>query len=84
MNQRLLTFELSKDGDELHIHGDAEGLGALIKALNNLKAQVQAGKQAHEHLMTGAWGGSELSAEQQASDSKLLHKVTVHGWPQAK
>ena len=33
MTDRLLTFELSSDGDELEIHGNPEGLRSLIERL---------------------------------------------------
>ena len=84
MSQRLLTFELSKDGEELHIHGNAEGLRALMKVLDRLKAQAEAGTQAHDHLMTEAWAGTELSGRTQGSETRLVNKVDVHAWPEKK
>ncbi len=77
----LLTFELGPDGKELEIHCDQRGLGALIRILSRL---AQAKGQSHDHLMTPAWGGVELSEEQQGEANRLLHKVTVRLWDEAK
>lgn len=71
----MLTFELHADGDELDVHLDAKGLQMLRAAL---AAVEQTGE--HEHLMTKAWGGAELSEDKQAEDSLLLNKVTIHFW----
>ena len=84
MNKRLLTFELSTDGQELHVHANAEGVRTLIKALDRLRSQVEAGKQAHDHLMTEAWGGTELSAVRHSADARLVNKVDIHVWPDTK
>ena len=74
-NKHLLSFELSKDGDVLDIHCDDEGLTKLLSILSLLN-----GKDQHEHLMTDAWGGNELSDKTQSLESKLLNKVTIHKW----
>jgi hypothetical protein len=84
MTKRLLTFELSNDGQELHVHGDAEGLESLAKAIDRAKAQANAGKPAHDHLMTEAWAGNELSGTTQGTDTRLINKVTLHAWPRKK
>lgn len=75
-NNFLLSFELSKNKDELDIHLNEEGLSRLIELLLRFKKH---GYQ-HEHMMTPSWGGNELSEEQQALDSSLLNKVTFHKW----
>jgi hypothetical protein len=77
----LLTFELGPDGEELEIHCDQRGLGELIRILSRL---AQANGQGHEHLMTPASGGVELSEERQGEANRLLHKVTVRVWDDAK
>ncbi len=74
-NRFLLSFELSKDGDELNIHCDEIGLSKLRNILSQLENGVQ-----HFHLMTASWGGDELSEESQSDDSQLLNKVTIHKW----
>ncbi|HAC88553.1 MAG: methylhydantoinase [Marinobacter sp.] len=71
----LLSFEISKDGDELDVHCDDNGLEKLLSVLSQLRGKVQ-----HEHLMTPGWGGNELSEEPQSENSELLNKVTVHKW----
>jgi hypothetical protein len=54
---------------EIYISFDAEGLEALLRALNNSRAS------GHEHLMTKAWGGSELTSP--SDDPHAIHKVTL-------
>lgn len=72
----MLTFEINVDGDEIEVHGDNNGLKALVQILQNV---IQSGE--HDHLMTPAWGGKELTEEKQSDSSKLVNKVTVHIWP---
>lgn len=74
-NDYLLSFELTKEGDELDIHCDDSGLEKLLAILSQLKEKSQ-----HEHLMTPKWGGNELTEVNQAEDSTLLNKVTIHKW----
>ena len=74
------TFELTSDGDELHIHGDPAGLRRLAVQLERLASSQSA---THEHLSTPAWGGNDLSqlAQGEANGDRLLHSVTLHSWP---
>jgi len=78
---KLLTFEISPDGDCVDIHMDQRGLNDLIYYLEKLKKN-SGGRQAHDHLMTPAWGGNELTEEKQGHGSKLVNKVTIRLWPQ--
>lgn len=81
MPDHLLTFELAKDSDELLVHADAEGLRYLVSVLTRLAQQAEAGRKEHIHLMTEDWSGRELSSVTQDSEARLLHQVTIHGWP---
>jgi len=81
MPDHLLTFELAKDGDELLIHADAEGLRYLASTLTRLAQHAESGRKEHTHLMTEDWSGHELSSVAQGTDGSLLHQVTIHGWP---
>lgn len=75
MSDRLLTFELLADGDQLEIHGDIAGLQDLSHIIQRAIDAHQ-----HEHLMTPSWGGNELTEETQGKGSKLINKVTIHIW----
>jgi len=79
MTARRLTFELSKDGVQLEIHGNEDGLRFLVKMIENLLNKPN--RQEHSHLMTEAWGGVELSSEKHIEDGKLLNMVTIYFWP---
>jgi hypothetical protein len=81
MPDHLLTFELGKDGDELFIHADAAGLRYLASTLTRLAEHAEAGRKDHTHLMTEDWSGHELSSVAQDAQERLLHQVTIHGWP---
>jgi hypothetical protein len=81
MPDPLLTFELSKDRDELAIHGDAAGLRYLARVLSRLADHADAGRREHDHLMTEEWAGHELSSQLRDPKALLLNKVTIRGWP---
>ena len=75
MSNRLLTFELSADGEKIEIHGDITGLQDLLRTLQHV-----IDSQEHEHLMTPSWGRNELTEEAQEKDTRLINKVTIHIW----
>ena len=81
MSTHLLTFEVSEEGEQLFVHADPEGLRILSSTLNQLVAHAVTSPQTHLHLMTESWGGDELTEEPQASDTRLIHKVTLYAWP---
>lgn len=72
---KLLTFELEKDMDSLEIHLNKEGLKYFIQILNKLLEQKE---PEHEHLMTPAWGGDELTEEKQGTDNELLNHIKIY------
>ena len=76
--RHLLTFELSEEGDELTIHGDAPGLRLLAERVSELaaKAETQSNPGA-AHLSTSVWGGNELSLEPQGTDTRLIYQVRI-------
>ena len=67
----LLTFELSEEGDELTIYGDAAGLRLLAERISSLADKSQA------QLSTSVWGGDELSLEPQGNDTRLVYQVRI-------
>ena len=73
--KRLLTFELKKDGDEIELHGNAQGLRHLI---SRIEAALK--NRDHEHLMTAEWGGNDLSDEKQGEENELIHHVKLMFW----
>lgn len=78
-SDKLLTFELSPDGDELDIHMSQEGLADLIQHLQRL-AESRGPLPRHDHLMTPGWSGDELTEEKQRADAELINKVTLRLW----
>jgi hypothetical protein len=77
----VLTFVKGEEG-ELFMHADAKGLSVLIAALERLKKKAEAGECDHDHLMTAAWAGSELSEKKGLEAGELVHHVKLYGWTQ--
>lgn len=82
MREYLLTFELHRDpkGDELAIHGSPEGLEKLANCLLRLVNSTKEGHFDHDHLMSDAWGGSELTSAPQSERAELLNHVKLYCW----
>lgn len=78
-NDKLLTFELSADGDCVDVHMNRQGLEDLVLYLTRL--QDSSKLPAHDHLMTESWAGTELTEEAQSTDVKLINQVTLRLWP---
>ena len=75
--RHLLTFELSEEGDELSIHGDAAGLRLLAERLSELAGKAESGAKAADQLSTSVWGGNELSLEPQGNNTRLVYQVRI-------
>jgi hypothetical protein len=73
----MLTFESNHDNEQLEIHGDKEGLLKLARILTDV---VGGQESQHRHLMTQAWGGSELSGDKQGFDNELYNHVKIFFW----
>jgi hypothetical protein len=75
---RLLTFELSKNHNELFVVGDSNGLRFLAAKLTHLADKLDRGLSDHERLMTPEWAGNELSSVPQGEGTELLNQVTIY------
>lgn len=73
----MLTFEINNGNEQLEIHGDKEGLLKLAKILTEMAEQNES---EHCHLMTGDWGGAELSNDKQGLNNILCNHVKVFFW----
>ncbi len=80
MKDYLLTFELhaGNNGSELEIHGSSDGLEKLANDILRLVRNTKDGCFNHDHLMSEAWGGAELTSEAQSADAELLNHVKVY------
>jgi len=76
----MLTFEWVEESETLEIHGNREGLLYLAQRLA-LLAEHQG--RDHEHFMTEAWGGWEISAERNNFEATQISHVRVCKWPKA-
>ena len=76
--RHLLTFELSEEGDNLSIYGDASGLRLLAERLLALAQKTETQSQPSvESLSTSVWGGNELSLEPQGTETRLIYQVRI-------
>jgi hypothetical protein len=71
----LLVFELTKEGDQLEIHANEEGIRRLKRHLDLLLAGGP-----HVHLKTPAWAGSELGEQAQQEGHVVLNHVKILCW----
>lgn len=71
----MLTVELTPDGDQHEVHFDARCAEEVIRYL-----QTAVEHSGHDHLMTAAWGGQELSDETQGEHNKLIHHGKLMPW----
>ena len=69
-----LTVE-NKGAGVVDIYMDEEGRKLLIDSLQRL--QRTGSRADHDHLMTPAWSGTELSEEKHNQDSELVHQLNI-------
>ena len=70
----LLTVEYNSKG-VVELFMDEGGRKVLIEALQQLS--VDNTTIDHDHLMTAAWAGCELTEEIQNTSNELINKLTV-------
>lgn len=76
MTKNTLTFELTRDGDELYISCDRRGLTSFALVIMKLLASEK--KLPNDvSLSTEAWGGEGLSQNAQLVGGVLLNRVIV-------
>jgi len=78
-DNKILTFELSADGDYIDVHMNRQGLEDLVLYLTRLRDSSEL--PTHDHLMTNSWAGTELTEEAQGADAKLINQVNLRLWP---
>jgi hypothetical protein len=76
----ILAFATDREGSQVFIHADVPGLDHLIRALTHIRQKVAAGACEHDHMMTDAWGGNELTERVTDSDAHTVHHVKIYGW----
>ena len=68
----MLTVELNEQSECVEIYFDDEGLHALELAIGRLR-----NRGGHDHLMTPAWAGSELTEKLQGSSNRLVNHLVL-------
>jgi hypothetical protein len=65
------TVELTPDHDVVEVHCDREGLDLLIRSLERLR------DGGHDHLMTPAWAGWELTETKHGPSNELINHLMI-------
>lgn len=68
------------DKGQVFVHADRKGLTRLIDELVSLRDKVDAGVCEHVHLMSSAWGGSDLSEEKGCGEGDLADHLKIYAW----
>jgi hypothetical protein len=76
----LLTFELTPDREQLHIHGDSAGLRRLARLLVELADATDRGELPKGSLRTDNWGGYGLTVETEDPFGECVKQVIISGW----
>jgi hypothetical protein len=78
----MLTVEIDTKAQQVFVHGNPKGLRYLAMRLEAIASTAEAEGHSHDHLMTDAWGGKELSGEQQGApeSATLINHLIVYGW----
>jgi hypothetical protein len=82
----MLHFETDKDGDQVFVHMDLEGLKLLKEKLELLEQRPD--RPEHDHLLSEGWGGNELDTSldpnKRDTDQKgniAVDHVKLYYWP---
>ena len=72
----LLTVEYNGMKGAVEIHLDNQGLDLLMERLHKLKKHG-----GHDHLLTPAWAGNELTEEKQGAENRVINQISIMLWP---
>lgn len=78
-----LNHFTDKDGNQVFIHLDKNGLDSFISDLKRLKLKLEQNECDHIHLMSEDWGGYDLSATKlsnQEGEDNIVHHVKIYAW----
>jgi hypothetical protein len=74
--QKILSFELDPERQEIQIRCNKEGIEDLIHYLQTILNSKNYAD--HDHWMTPSWGGNELTEDKYDNKNNLIHKVSVY------
>ena len=82
MPDHVLCFATDNEGNQVFIHADAKGLDRLINSLTRLRQKLNENICDHDHFMSEAWGGSDLSKKVVALGQPLIiiDHVKIYAW----
>ncbi|WP_045857969.1 Imm32 family immunity protein [Teredinibacter purpureus] len=82
----LLSVSTDKDGSQVFIHADINGILALEKSIAFLKRKLAENECDHDHFHSESWAGDELSEtmleQEKEAGCKQVHHVKIYGWNQ--
>lgn len=77
----MLSIEKDRDAEQVFIHASPEKLRWLASRLEAIATQTEKSGHAHEHLMTEAWGGYELTAQLMGEPEScaIINHLIIYG-----
>jgi hypothetical protein len=84
----MLYLETDKDGDEVFLHADQEGIQKLREVLDFLESQPEVAE--HEHFLTSPWNYqldenlSLGSRDDNSDENRIVHHLKMSYWPKPK
>jgi hypothetical protein len=76
----MLSIEYDPAGESVLVVGDPAGLRSLAERLRHLADRTPAGGTDHDHLMSPAWGGADLTPDPQKAGDQAVHHLKVVCW----
>ncbi len=85
MSDHLFSIDTDRQGGQVTLHLDLEGINLLIGELKAIRKQLKKNQCPHSHMMTLELGGGELSGSrlpQQGTDRHRVQHLKICGWNQ--
>lgn len=81
MTNHLLSVEIDEASEQVFIHGSPAGLRFLARHIESIAATAEGAGHAHDHFMSEAWGGKELSGHLQGGKEShaLINHLIIYG-----
>jgi hypothetical protein len=80
----FLSITTDVEGQQVFVHVDAAGLDHLIRSLTRLRQKLEKGVSDHDHMMTDAWAGEELSTPRVAEGARGVQHIKIWAWTPEK
>ena len=76
-DNHLLSVATDATAEQIFIHADAAGLDLLIHSLTRLRTKLAEGTSDHDHFMSEAWSGHELTTPLLAAGERAVQHIKL-------